>query len=247
MERGGIHGKGGGSSEPFDIIIIGASGGIGQYLVRAFKDEHRVLGTYCHSSPDALEPGAEYYRLDVTDRQAVSGFTAEISPTLKRPALIYTSGVSLNGVIHKTRDEDWDLTLSVNLTGAMLVSRGLLPRMRELCFGRIIFISSVLSRISVPGTAAYSASKAALCALAKVIAVENARKGITANALALGYFNVGIIRAVPEAYLNEQVLPSIPQGRLGDAVNIGAAVRFIMDADYLTGAVLDINGGIITG
>ena len=159
--------------------------------------------------------------------------------------LIYTAGISPNNAVHKTTDADWDQTLSVNLTGAMLASRGFLPRMREVGFGRIIFISSVLSRLSVPGTAAYSVSKAALCALARVISSENASRGITANAIALGYFDVGIIRAVPEEYLTQKVLPSIPQGKLGSPANITQAIQFIMDADYMTGAVLDINGGII--
>ena len=104
-----------------------------------------------------------------------------------------------------------------------------------------------MSRISVPGTAAYSATKAGLCALARVIAAENAREGITANAIALGYFNVGIISAVPDQYLNDNVIPSIPEGKLGDPSNIVAAIQFVLKADYLTGAVIDLNGGITTG
>ena len=82
--------------------------------------------------------------------------------------------------------------------------------------------------------------------MAKVIAVENAKKGITANALALGYFGIGIIKAVPETYLKEHVLPGIPQGKLGDPSNIASAVRFIIEADYLTGSTIDINGGMFS-
>ena len=99
----------------------------------------------------------------------------------------------------------------------------------------------------IPGSVAYSVTKAGLGALARVIAVENARKGITANALALGYHDVGIISSVPEKFLEEKVIPSIPVGHLGDPANIRNAVQFLIDSDYVTGATLDINGGIIGG
>jgi len=230
-----------------DLIIIGASGGIGQYLINEFKERHRIIGTYCNRNPETLSRGAEYFHVDLTERDSVNTFIGDIIPNLKRPVMIYTPGVSLNNTVQRIKDEDWDLTIAVNITGAMIISRGLLPKMNELNFGRLIFISSILSRIGVPGTGAYSATKAALCALTKVIALENAKKGITANALALGYFSVGIINTVPESYLSEHVIPNIPQGHLGDASNIVAAINFIINADYLTGATIDINGGIISG
>jgi NAD(P)-dependent dehydrogenase (short-subunit alcohol dehydrogenase family) len=228
-----------------DMVIVGASGGIGQYLIKTFAKKYRILGTYNHGDPGLLESSARYIHLDVSERENVNIFVNEIAHGLEKPVLIYTPGITCNNPGHKITDEEWDKTLSINLTGAMLVTRGLLPRMRELNFGRIILISSVLSRISIPGTIAYSASKAALNAMARVLAVENAKKGITANSIALGYYNVGIIRAVPDSYLKEKVLPGIPQGKLGDPANIAAAVSFIIDADYLTGITLDINGGII--
>lgn len=231
--------------EPLDIVIIGASGGIGQTLVRALRDGNRIIGTCFKSPPAGLAEGAEYYRLDVTDRKAVFDFTGGIASNLTKPVLIYTAGISPNNPVHKMKDEEWQETLSTNLTGAFLTSRGLLPRMRKTNFGRIIFVSSVLSRLAVPGTACYSASAGALCALARVIAKENASKGIRANVLALGYFDTGMIRSVPKPYLREKVLPSIPNGSLGDPSDIAEAVRFALKTDYLNGAVIDINGGII--
>jgi len=235
------------SGGPLDILRFGASGGIGQSLVRAFREGNRLIGTYCRGDAAKLEPGASDRPVDVTDSRQTAAFLADVMPGLTRPVLIYTIGVSPNRMMHKMTDDDWDHALAINLTGAMRACRGVLPRMREVGFGRIILVSSVLARISVPGTAGYSAAKAGLCALSRVIAVENAKKGVTANTLALGYYNVGIIRDVPEAYLNDHVLPSIPQCALGTPENIAAAVRFIVDADYLTGATLDINGGIISG
>jgi NAD(P)-dependent dehydrogenase (short-subunit alcohol dehydrogenase family) len=230
---------------PAELVIIGASGGIGQYLVQAFRGQHRIIGTYNAHQPVEQFPDVEYCRLDLTDREAVAGFCADKGAQLERPVMVYTPGISPNNVTHKFTDADWDQTLDVNLTGAMLMSRGLLPRMREVGFGRIIYLSSVLSRTMIPGSVAYSVTKAGLGALARVIAVENAKKGVTANALALGYHDVGIINSVPKAFLEEKVIPSIPVGHLGDPVNIRNDVQFLIDSDYVTGATLDINGGII--
>jgi acetoacetyl-CoA reductase len=228
-----------------DMVLVGASGGIGQYLITAFSQEYRIYGTYHRADRNLLAPGPEYFHVDISNRDEVRAFIDRIAPGLEKPVLIYSPGITYNQPAHKIEDEAWDKTLAINLTGAMLVTRGLLPRMREIGFGRIILISSVLSRIAIPGTIAYSATKSALNAMARILAVENAQKGITANSLALGYYKVGIIRAVPDSYLTEKVLPGIPQGRLGDPANIAAAVRFIIHADYLTGVTLDINGGII--
>ena len=168
--------------EGIELILIGASGGIGRSIVEGFAEEARIFGTYCRSLPESLPDTGSFFRVNVEDSDAVRNFFAEISPRLRRPVLVYTPGVSLNNVAHKITDDDWNRTLAVNLSGAMMSCREVLPRMRELGFGRIILVSSVLARIAVPGTLAYSATKAALCSMARVIAVENARKGITWNA-----------------------------------------------------------------
>ena len=210
-----------------DIIIYGASGGIGQFLVKHLKNSHKLYGTYFHHDPHMLESGCEYFKVDVSDRERMKIFTSDIASRLSNPVLIYAPGVSLNNVTQSCQDQDWDKTISVNLTGAMLACRGILPRMKESRFGRIILLSSVLSRISVPGTIAYSATKSALCAMARVMAIENAQQGITVNALALGYHYIGIIKDVPESYLHRHVLSCIPEGKLGNPMNIVNGVSFL--------------------
>ena len=230
-----------------DIIIVGASGGIGQYLVQAFSTKNRVIGTYYFASPSDLVEGAEYFQVDVTNSQEVTSFFNGIGPSLSMPVLIYTPGISPNNVTARIVDQDWNDTIAVNLTGAMYSSRAILPWMRKLEYGRLIFVSSVLSRIAVAGTLGYSVTKAGLNSMAKVIAIENASKGITSNAIALGYFEIGIINAVPEDFLNNHVIPEIPLKRLGDPSNIVSAINFIIDSDYLTGSVIDMNGGMVSG
>lgn len=232
---------------PLDIIIIGASGGIGQYLVKVFSNNHRVIGTYHSGSATDLTKGAEYFKVDVTNLEEVTGFFNSIGPSLSMPILIYAAGISPNNITVRITDQDWDDTIAVNLTGAMYCSRAILPWMRKLGYGRLIFVSSVLSRIAVAGTLGYTVTKAGLNAMAKVIAVENAAKGITSNAIALGYFEIGIINAVPKDFLNNHVIPEIPLKRLGEPSNISSAVNFIIHSDYLTGSVIDLNGGMVSG
>jgi NAD(P)-dependent dehydrogenase (short-subunit alcohol dehydrogenase family) len=230
-----------------DIIIAGSSGGIGQYLVRAFSEGNRVIGTYFSAPPSDLVKGAEYFKVDITSSEEVTIFFNDLGPSLLKPVLIYTAGISPNNVTAKIVDQEWDDTIAVNLTGAMYSSRAIIPWMRKLDYGRFIFISSVLSRIAVPGTLGYSVTKAGLCALTKVIAIENASKDITSNALALGYFDIGIIKAVPGNFLNNNVIPKIPKKHVGDPSNIISAVNFIIDSDYLTGSIIDLNGGMVSG
>jgi 3-oxoacyl-[acyl-carrier protein] reductase len=228
-----------------EIVLFGASGGIGQHLVRTMGKEHRMFGTYHRADPTALAQPATYHQVDVTDSESVATFVETIAGELQQPVMIYTPGVSLNATTHKITDAEWNQTISINLSGAMRAARAMLPVMRNKKWGRIVFLSSVLARLGVPGTVAYSATKAGLGAMARVISAENATKGITANAVALGYFSIGIIQAVPAQYLKEHVIPGIPQGHLGDPATITATIRFIIDADYLTGATLDVNGGMV--
>lgn len=228
-----------------DFVIVGASGGIGQYLVESLK-KYSIVGTYCDGDVSSLIKGPEYHRLDLTNINSISKFCADIEGKLRRPVLIYTPGISINSVVTKIMDEDWEKTIAINLTGAMCVTRELLPKMKELNYGRIIYISSVLSRKSVPGTASYSVSKSGLNALARVVAFESAKNGITANSLALGYYKVGIINTVPPGYLKKEVIPSIPQAKLGNANNIFEAIKFLVNSDYVTGATIDMNGGMFS-
>ncbi|MBN1226206.1 MAG: SDR family oxidoreductase [Deltaproteobacteria bacterium] len=236
-----------GGLDSYDIVIIGASGGIGQSLIKSLSGTNRIIGTYCHCAATDLVKGPSYYKVDLLESKSVSNFCSTIAADLRRPVLIYTPGISPNCLAHKISDDEWEQILTINLTGAMRVTRGLLPKMVEVGFGRIIYVSSILSRKAVPGTAAYSAAKAGICAFSRVVALENAKKGITSNALALGYFNVGIINAVPDDYLHNTVIPGIPVGHLGDPSNILEAVKFLVNADFITGATIDINGGIISG
>ena len=126
----------------------------------------------------------------------------------------------------------------------MNVIRNVLPIMREQNYGRIINLSSIVAQSAIPGTSAYAASKSALWGLTKSISAENASKGITINNINLGYFDIGIIRDVPEKLLRE-IVNNIPFKRLGKPEEIVNTINYLINTEYITGTSIDLNGGLI--
>lgn len=225
------------------IIISGASGGLGQYLANHLGKDFGVIGTFqSHARPDT--GNVKYHRVDVTDSAAVDRFVSTIAPDLARITFIACAGISVDTIGHKMSDSTWNRVIATNLSGAFFMCRALLPFMRQEQWGRIVLISSVVAQMGVPGTAAYSASKAGLLGLTRTLARENATKNITVNALALGYFDIGMIESIPPE-VRETARKSVPMNRFGNPENVSLAVRFLMSADYVTGSVININGGLL--
>jgi len=234
------------------IVIIGASGGIGRYLMTSLLD-YEVIGSY-HSTnlyqSDWIEVYKErtggrvplLYQVDITDSCSLDNFAYHV--ITDHVVLINAAGVNINGSAHRYEEDWWDEVIDTNLKGTFLACKAFLPRMREKKWGRIINLSSIVGQLGVKGTVAYSASKMGLLGLTKNLAVENAHLGITVNALALGYFTVGMIDEVPHA-MQEQMKKAIPVHKFGHPSNIDAAIRFLIEADYVTGATININGGLL--
>ncbi|MGH2574986.1 MAG: SDR family oxidoreductase, partial [Ignavibacteria bacterium] len=141
--------------------------------------------------------------------------------------------------------DEWNRVLAVNLTGPFLCIKHSLPLMRKNNWGRIINISSVVAQTGVPGTSAYSASKAGIFGLTKSISKEVANKNITVNTIALGYFNEGMIAQVPEE-LKMQIKSAIPKSDFGDPIDIVNCIHFLIEdtSSYVTGQTININGGL---
>ncbi|MCX6842129.1 MAG: SDR family oxidoreductase [candidate division WOR-3 bacterium] len=225
------------------VVVTGASGGLGSYLVEHLSVDFEVVGTYYSHMPPAIPKAVGFYRVDVTDAECVVQFVNEIAGRLQKVILINLAGISIDGMTHKMSEQVWDRVLDTNLKGAFLMSRSLLRFMREQQWGRIINFSSVVGQIGIPGTVAYSASKAGLFGLTRTMAAENASKNITVNALALGYFEVGMINVLgPET--KELVRATIPMKRFGHPSDVERAVRFLIESDYITGSIINMNGGL---
>ncbi|HZL09017.1 MAG TPA: SDR family NAD(P)-dependent oxidoreductase [Prolixibacteraceae bacterium] len=228
------------------IIITGASKGIGRYLFTRFQqDGIEVLGTYNSTTVSLTENNEFYHKLDVSDNNAVEEFIAGIKGQLDHIILLNCAGISYNSFAHKSDIDLWSRVIDVNLKGSFNVIHKVLPFMREQKYGRIINFSSVVASMPTPGISAYAASKAGLLGMTKSLAAENASKGITVNAINLGYVNLGMgVNDVPLNY-QEKMKAQIPAGRFCEPHEIYNTVNYIIQTEYVNGTAIDINGALI--
>lgn len=231
------------------FLIIGSSGGLGKTLIAHFAKLNVNLALHYHTNaPKEIPENAKIYQANITNEKEVSQLIANVCTDFgKIDVVIHNAGVSRNGISWKINQNDWDETIAVNLTGPFLVSKHVIPLMRENQFGRLIFMSSVVAQTGIIGTAAYAASKAGLIGLTKTLSKELANKNITANAIALGYFNAGMINDVP-LEMQQQLKNTIPTGTLGDPQQLANLIDFLSSekSAYLTGQTINLNGGLYT-
>jgi 3-oxoacyl-[acyl-carrier protein] reductase len=158
---------------------------------------------------------------------------------------VNNAGITRDGLAMRMKRDQWDAVLNTNLTGAFLCIQQVLPGMVRARWGRIVNISSVVGETGNAGQANYVASKAGLIGLTKSLAQEVASRHITVNAVAPGFIETAMTAAL-EAPRRERLLPLIPLGRMGTDLDVAQAVRFLAsdEAAYITGHVLDVNGGL---
>jgi 3-oxoacyl-[acyl-carrier protein] reductase len=159
--------------------------------------------------------------------------------------LVNNAGITKDNLLMRMNPEDWDLVLRVNLNGAFLCTRAVLPGMVRQRYGRIVNIASVVAQAGNPGQANYIASKAGIIGLTKAVASEVASRNITVNAIAPGFIATAMTENMPEP-VRQRMLSLIPLGRMGRDRDIACGVRFLAseEASYITGHVLNINGGM---
>ena len=225
------------------ILITGASRGIGKFLIKKFiANGEKVLGTYNNTILNS--PLQSHLRkVDITNNLEISKLISEVDEKEDKIILLNCAGINYNAVGHKVVLGKWCEVINVNLIGTFNIISHVLPLMRNRNYGRIINFTSVVAQIGVPGTSAYSASKAGVWGMTRALAVENVKKGITINNINLGYFNIGMISEVPEEY-KTVIKNKIPKGEFGDPEEIWKTVQYIINNNYLTGTSIDINGGL---
>ena len=157
--------------------------------------------------------------------------------------LVNNAGMERAGALRKLREEDWDITINVNLKGAFLCSQAVHGYMVQNKFGRIINIAS-RAWLGGPGQAPYSSAKAGMIGLTRTLALELGRRGITVNCIAPGLIDTPLFRELPEDR-QKILLTKQPTGKLGSVDDIGNAVLFLVDeeASFITGQVLYVCGG----
>lgn len=239
-------------------LITGCGQGLGRAFALAFAREGAKIAVndIPINEKKALETAeeirslgteAEVFLADVSREEDVNEMIRNVLIRFgKIDILINNAGINRDGVLHKGDSKNWDTVMAVNLTGPFNCTKAVLPGMRNLGYGRIINISSLTARMGIMGTGYYATTKAGLIGLTKVTAAENATKGITCNALAPGYVKTDMMLKYPEEQLNA-LIAKIPAGRLAEPEEIAEAALFLAgdSAGYITGAVLDINGGFL--
>lgn len=159
--------------------------------------------------------------------------------------LVNNAGITRDALILRMKEEDWDAVIDVNLKGTFNCTKSAVKYMSKQRYGRIINIASIVGEMGNAGQANYSASKAGVIALAKTIAREFAARNITCNAIAPGFIETSMTQALPEK-VREELAKQIPMGRLGSPEDVAEGVLFLVSdaANYITGQVLNINGGM---
>lgn len=195
---------------------------------------------------DSIGSHSEIYQANVNNFEEVNKMRDEIVKKFgKIDILVNNAGIVRDKSFVKMTPQMWNEVLSVNLDGTFYCTKAVIEGMLERKYGRIINISSVIGRMGNRGQANYAASKAGIIALTQTLAKEFANKGITVNAIAPGFIETSMLKSVPKDIM-DKILAQIPLGRLGKTSEIAGAVAYLVseDGDYITGQVIDINGGL---
>jgi acetoacetyl-CoA reductase len=231
-------------------LVTGGTRGIGRAISVALKAHGReVVAGYGGNDAAAeqfqAESGIKVFKFDVADfascQVAVEQITALVGPI---EVLVNNAGITRDGTLARMTREMWDAVVDTNLGSCFNMCKLTFDSMRAAKFGRIVNIGSINGQAGQYGQVNYAAAKSGIHGFTKALAQEGARFGITVNAIAPGYIDTDMVRAVPEDVL-QKIVARIPIGRLGRAEEIARGVTFLTgdDAGFITGTTLSINGG----
>ncbi len=234
-------------------LVTGASRGIGRAIaVSLAAAGARVIGTATKSSgAEAITAalaaaGGRGAVLNVADAASVDALLAELEAAGEMPGiLVNNAGITRDNLLVRMKPEDWDAVIATDLTSVFRLSRGCLRHMMKQRFGRIISITSVVGAMGNAGQTNYAAAKAGVIGFTKSLAKEVGSRQITVNAIAPGFIDTDMTRAL-DAAQREAMAAGIPLGRLGESDDIAAATIFLASSagGYITGQTLHVNGGL---
>ena len=231
-------------------LVTGGTRGIGAAISTALQEQGRIVianfaGNETAAAAFHEETGIRVARFDVGDfeacQRAIEQITTEVGPI---EVLVNNAGITRDATLQRMTRDMWDAVIDTNLGACFNLCKLTFPGMRERGFGRIVNVGSINGQAGQYGQVNYAAAKSGIHGFTKALAQEGARFGITVNAIAPGYVDTDMVRAVPHDVL-EKIVARIPVGRLGHAVDIARGVAFLTadEAEFITGSTLSINGG----
>jgi 3-oxoacyl-[acyl-carrier protein] reductase len=239
-------------------LVTGASQGIGHACALALAREGATVAVAARNQQKldqlagqiaAAGGKAAVFVIDVADEEQVrSGIKSALAQFGKIDILVNNAGITRDQLVMRMKRADWDAVLNTNLTSAYLCIQQVIGSMLKQRWGRIINVTSVFGQMGQAGQANYAASKAGLIGLTMAMAREVASRNITCNAVAPGFIETSMTAALSEEF-RQSAVKTIPLGRVGSPVDVAGAVCFLAsdDASYITGHVLNVNGGLLMG
>ena len=238
------------------VVVTGGARGIGRAIAEEIgREGARVVVNYAKSKEAAEDlvaqlqqngsPGAVAIQADVSDAAQAAKLIEETLQQFGRiDVLVNNAGINVDRSLKNLTPEDWDKVIKNDLSSYFYTTKAALPHLTQQKSGKIINISSVIGQMGNFGQANYAAAKAGIIGFTKTAALELARSNITVNAICPGFIATEMFESMPDK-AKEAVVARIPLGRVGTAHEVARAVRYlIVDGDYITGASLNINGGL---
>ncbi len=236
-------------------LVTGGSGDIGRAICKAFAEKgYSVAIHYMNNESAALalenelnSSGytAKSFRADLRSEEEIDSMLSEVENSLGNVSvLVNNAGISLIKLFDETELSEWNDIISVNLTGAFLVSKRCIKNMIHEKSGSIINVASMWGQVGASCEVAYSASKGGLIAMTKALAQEVGLSGITVNCVSPGMIDTKMNSHLSEEDVNA-IREEIPTGTIGTPDDVAKACAFLADAKFITGQVLGVNGGMV--
>ena len=234
-----------------NILITGASGGIGKNLVKKFVSlGGNVIGTGTKTEKlDLLKkeyPKIKVKKFDISEHSRIVEFIDNVELELgSLDILINNAGMNMDNLSLRMKDEEWKKVIDVNLTSTFLLAKSAIKKMLKNKFGRIVNITSIVGHTGNLGQANYAASKSGIIGMSKSLAIEYAKKNITINCVSPGFIQTSMTMNIAEK-VKMYLTSRIPMGRLGTGEDVSNCVAFLSSsqASYITGETIHVNGGM---